>query len=209
MVDPASLLNSLLRIKTLSQIGINFGNSEYDLERYEEIVSIADQLIAGTSDVPIEKIKNLYVNEDSYITPKVDVRTMVLKNDQVLLIKEKADGRWALPGGWADVGYTPSAVAVKEVREETGLDVKIERLLAVFDNSLHQHPPSPFYVYKLFFLGTVTGGSFDLKGHESLEVGFFLLQELPPLSEERNTYEEIHQLAAIAAQASNQQTLFD
>jgi ADP-ribose pyrophosphatase YjhB (NUDIX family) len=132
-----------------------------------------------------------------------------LKNDQVLLIKEKADGRWALPGGWADVGYTPSAVAVKEVREETGLDVKIERLLAVFDNSLHQHPPSPFYVYKLFFLGTVTGGSFDLKGHESLEVGFFSLQELPPLSEERNTYEEIHQLATIAAQASNQQTLFD
>ncbi|WOK05312.1 NUDIX hydrolase N-terminal domain-containing protein [Imperialibacter roseus] len=209
MVDPTSLLSSLLRIKTLSQIGINFGNSEYDLERYEEIVSIADQLIAGISDMPIERIQNLYANEESYITPKVDVRTIVLKNDQILLIKEKADGRWALPGGWAEVGYTPSAVAVKEVREETGLDVKIERLLAVFDNSLHQHPPSPFYVYKLFFLGTATGGSFDLKGHESLEVGFFSLQELPPLSEERNTYEEIHQLATIAAQASNQQTLFD
>ncbi|WP_416867022.1 MAG: NUDIX hydrolase N-terminal domain-containing protein [Imperialibacter sp.] len=209
MVDPTSLLSSLLRIKTLSQIGINFGNSEYDLERYEEIVSVADQLIAGISDMPIEKIKNLYANEESYITPKVDVRTIVLNNNQVLLIKEKADGRWALPGGWADVGYTPSAVAVKEVREETGLDVKIERLLAVFDNSLHQHPPSPFYVYKLFFLGTVTGGSFDLKGHESLEVGFFSLQELPPLSDERNTYQEINQLATIAAQANNQQTLFD
>jgi len=209
MVGPTSLLSSLLRIKTLSQIGINFRNSEYDLERYEEIVSIADQLIAGISDMPIEKIKNLYANEESYITPKVDVRTIVLKNNQVLLIKEKADGRWALPGGWADVGYTPSAVAVKEVREETGLEVKIERLLAVFDNSLHQHPPSPFCVYKLFFLGTVTGGSFDLKGHESLEVGFFSLQELPPLSEERNTYQEINQLATIAAQANNQQTLFD
>ncbi|WP_339791028.1 NUDIX hydrolase N-terminal domain-containing protein [uncultured Imperialibacter sp.] len=209
MVDPTSLLSSLLRIKTLSQIGINFGNSEYDLERYEEIVSVADQLIAGISDMPIEKIKNLYANEESYITPKVDVRTIVLNNNQVLLIKEKADGRWALPGGWADVGYTPSAVAVKGVREETGLEVKIERLLAVFDNSLHQHPPSPFYVYKLFFLGTVTGGSFDLKGHESLEVGFFSLQELPPLSDERNTYQEINQLATIAAQANNQQTLFD
>ncbi|MEQ9099727.1 MAG: NUDIX hydrolase N-terminal domain-containing protein [Imperialibacter sp.] len=209
MVDQASIFDSLLRIKALSQIGLNFRNSEYDRERYKEIVSIVDQLIAGISDMPIERITVLHANEESYITPKVDVRTIVLKNDQVLLIQEKADGRWALPGGWADIGYTPSAVAVKEVREETGLDVKIERLLAVFDNSLHQHPPSPFYVYKLFFLGTVTGGSFDLKGHESLEVGFFSLQELPPLSEERNTYEEIHKLTTIAVQGSNGQTLFD
>ncbi len=209
MVNSEKIFSALLRVKALSQIGINFKNSEYDLERYQEISSITDTLLSDVSDLPIEKIKNLHASEDSYITPKVDVRTLVLKNGELLMIKEKADGLWALPGGWADVGYTPSAVAVKEVREETGLEVRIEKLLAVFDNSLHNHPPSPFYVYKLFFSGVIVGGSFDLKGHESLDVGFFSPNNLPPLSEERNTLLEIKALMQLLLEKNVGESLFD
>jgi len=202
-------LGSLLRIKALAQIGLNFDNSAYDRDRYEEMITIADELVAGMTDAPLEKIRLLHQLEESYITPKVDVRTLVLSENKILLIKERADGLWALPGGWADVGYTPSQVARKEVKEETGLDVEIDRLLAVFDNSLHDHPPSPFCVYKLFFLGAIQGGSFDEKGHESLDVGFYAFDALPPLSEERNTMAEITSLMKLAADPQHHPALFD
>jgi ADP-ribose pyrophosphatase YjhB (NUDIX family) len=183
-------------MKALAQTGINFKNSEYDLERYREMVSLVDEMLAGITDWPLEKIKIHHKGDVSYITPKVDVRVLIFDGDKLLLIKERADGLWALPGGWADIGFSPSQVAVKEVKEETGLDVRIDRLLAVFDNHsrAHGHPPSPFHVYKLFFSSEVTGGDIFNHGHEALDIGYFPLTNLPPLSEERNTISQIFRL---------------
>lgn len=193
-------LRHLIRMKALAQTGINFGNSEYDLERYREMVSLVDEMLAEVTDWPLEKVKVIHQGDVSYITPKVDVRVLVFEGEKILLIKEKADGLWALPGGWADVGFSPSEVAVKEVKEETGLEVRINRLLAVFDNyrAAHGHPPSPFHVYKLFFYAEVIGGRTSNHGHETLEIGYFALTNLPPLSEERNTISQIFRLCEAA-----------
>lgn len=204
-----TVFDGLIRLKSLAQIGINFRNTPYDEERYEEMLQLADSLLAELTDLPLKRLRVLNKDEASYITPKVDVRCLVRKDGDILLIKERADGLWALPGGWADIGFTPSEVAVKEVREETGLDVEVEHLLAVFDNRHHGHPPSPFHIYKLFFSCRVTGGDLSKKGHEALEVKYFPADGLPPLSEERNTANQIEKLIKSASTSDLPATQFD
>lgn len=135
-------------------------------------------------------IRDLFANEVGYATPKVDVRAVIFKNDCILLVKEKADGKWSLPGGWGDIGLTPSEVAVKEVREEGGFDVKAHKLLAVFDKKCHPHPPSPYHVYKFFIQCDIVGGQ-AREGIETDDVAFFSKDDLPPLSVERNTESQI------------------
>jgi len=204
-------LGSLLRIKALAQIGLNFRNSDYDQERYEEIRGIADGLIADLTNWPVEKVGWLHKGEVSYITPKVDVRVVILQSEQLLLIREKADGLWALPGGWADIGYSPTQVAKKEAKEETGLDIEVGRLLAVFHNHdpAHRHPPSRFHVYKLFFASQVTGGNISDHGHEVLDIGYFDVDRLPPLSEERNTLSQITKLVDAARSTAHLHCMVD
>ena len=204
-----TVFDGLMRLKSLAQIGINFKNTPYDEERYGEMLQVADLLLAQLTDLPPERLRILNKDEVSYITPKVDVRCLVRRKGEILLIKERADGLWALPGGWADIGFTPSEVAVKEVREETGLDVEVENLLAVLDNRHHGHPPSPFHIYKLFFSCRVTGGDISKKGHEALEVRYFPADRLPPLSEERNTASQIARLIKSASASHLPATLFD
>ena len=146
------LLPAIQRLHALSQTGLAYVLSEYDRERYQEIRDISLQLLANLSDVTIEQIIKLFPNETGYVTPKVDFRGIVFGGtDEILMVKEKMDNdRWTVPGGWADVGYSPFEVAQKEAWEETGLDVKAVRLLAVFDKSRHEHPYEPWYVYKFF-----------------------------------------------------------
>lgn len=103
-------------------------------------------------------VKELFANETGYATPKVDIRAVIFQNDQLLLVKEKQDGKWALPGGCADIGLSPTEVAVKEAKEESGFDVHAVKLLAVHDKKCHPHPPSPYHVYKLFIACDIIGG---------------------------------------------------
>ena len=154
------LLISIQKIHALSQTGLAYPQSDYDRERYEEIRNISLQVLGGLSDVSIAQIIQLFPNEKGYVTPKVDIRAIVFRGtDQILMVQEKMDeNRWTVPGGWADVGYTPFEVAEKEAWEETGMRVKATRLLAVFDKSRHEHPFEPWYVYKFFILCEVTGG---------------------------------------------------
>ncbi len=208
-MDKGKIVSTLIRLKTLAQIGLNFKNTPYDEERYEEMLGMADLLLADLTTLTPAKIEVLHAGEDNYITPKVDVRCVLIKDDRVLLIKERADGMWALPGGWADIGFTPAQVAVKEVREETGLEVEIDNLLAVFDNTRHGHPPAPFHIYKIFFKCKITGGDISKKGHEALEVAFFHPDDLPPLSEERNTIAQIKALCERAMSPGQTPPLFD
>ena len=179
------LLNIAARIRTLAQNGLVYSLSEYDTERYEELQTLGNRITALVSGHSLSDIQSCFHPEKDYVTPKVDIRAVVFNDrNEILLVQEKSDGCWSLPGGWADVGFSPKEIAVKEVKEESGLDVKAVRLLAVMDKKCHNHPPATHYAYKIFILCETEGGSFrpafDISGQ-----GFFKEDALPPLSEER------------------------
>jgi ADP-ribose pyrophosphatase YjhB (NUDIX family) len=149
-MEPSKLLMQAQRLQAIAQAGIAYATTAYDLERYEEIRGISVSLLQELTDEPREKIIRTFASESGYQTPKVDVRAVLFRGAaEILLVKEKNDeGRWTLPGGWADVGYSPFEVAMKEAEEETGLRVRAVRLLALYDKRKHPHPPQPWYVYK-------------------------------------------------------------
>lgn len=137
-------------LQAIAQAGLTYSTDVFDRERFEMIRDMSVEMMAYQTHEKQSVIRDLFANEVGYATPKVDVRAVIFKNDCILLVKEKADGKWSLPGCWGDVGLTPSEVAVQEVREEAGFDVKAHKLLAVFDKKCHPHPPSPYHVYKFF-----------------------------------------------------------
>ena len=178
------------QLQSIAQTGLTYSKDVYDLERFELIRQISMEIMSEQTGVVMENIKDLFANETGYATPKVDIRAVVFKDNKILMVKEKHDGDWSLPGGWADIGLTPSEVAVKEVKEESGFDVKVTKLLAVHDKKCHPHPPSPFHVYKMFIQCELIGGQ-PTEGIETSAVEFFSEHELPPLSTARNTKNQI------------------
>jgi ADP-ribose pyrophosphatase YjhB (NUDIX family) len=181
----------LKRIQALAEIGLEYC-SNYDEERYEEIQEICLEMLEKLTDVPVAKIKPVIQEKNGYKTPKVDVRAVVFNPEgQILLVQEKVDGCWSLPGGWADVGYTPRQIAEKECFEEAGLTVKAARLLAVMDKTAQLMPPEYEYVYKLF-IRCEPIGSHIASGPETDDVGWFNENELPELSQPRNLESQIH-----------------
>ncbi|MDD9266256.1 NUDIX hydrolase [Paenibacillus sp. GCM10023248] len=191
-------------IQAISQAGLTYGENGYDLERYEALRKISVEMMSYFTDTPIDKVTELFAGETGYQTPKVDIRAVVLQENKILLVQERTDGAWALPGGWADIGYTPSEIAVKETREEAGYDVKPVRLLAVLDKKRHAHPPSPNYTYKIFILCELVGGEALEVSLETTKVGFFGENELPPLSIERNTVEQVKRMFELASGPASQ-----
>ena len=183
------------RIKAIAQVGQAYSQGAYDLERYRELDAIAKQMFAQMADVPIGRVEAFFVPDRGYATPKVDLRAGVFDDhDRVLLVRERSDGRWSLPGGWADVGESPSAGIVREVREESGFEVGSPELVAVVDRSLHAYlPRRPDHVYKLFFLCRREGGAAK-ENLEISEIGFFALDGLPELSVDRVLGEDIERL---------------
>ena len=181
------------RVQALAQAGLTYAVNFYDEERYEELRAISVEMMQELSGEEPAQIRALFANETGYQTPKVDVRAVVFAADKILLVHEKIDNCWSLPGGWADVGYSPAEVAVKETREEAGLEVKPVRLLAVLDKKCHPHPPSPYHTYKIFILCENKSGALQ-PGSETQEVRFFDRANLPALSEERNTFSQIQLL---------------
>ncbi len=185
------LLNLAKRIQALSENGQHYAESDYDLDRYNELEQIALEMLSILTDQEINPIRESITEKNGYRTPKVDVRAVVFNEEgKILMVREKIDGLWSLPGGWADVGYTPAEVAVKETREEAGLTVKAERLLAVFDKRCHHHPPDVHYAYKIFIECSIIDDTIDT-GYETTDAGFFDFQSLPPLSTPRGTKEQI------------------
>lgn len=183
-------LEAVKRIQAIAQNGLAYSQNVYDIERYEELRRISVEIMADFFGTPISSVKNLFAGETGYQTPKVDVRAVIFKDGKILMVKEKADGCWSLPGGWADVGLSPGEVAVKEVREEAGLQVKPWRLLGILDKKFHPHPPSPYHTYKVFILCESIGGETGC-GIETSDVSFFGYDDLPELSMERNTPQQL------------------
>jgi len=167
-------------IFSLSQAGLAYSQNEFDLERYRRLQEITAEMIASQSDLEKQSVLESFSMQAGYITPKVDVRGAVVHRGRILLIQERADGRWAMPGGWADLGNAPASVAEREVWEESGYRVKAEKVVAVLD--ANRIEPMEFYhAYKLIFLCRLLGGE-PRTSYETLAVDFFDPNELPPLS---------------------------
>jgi ADP-ribose pyrophosphatase YjhB (NUDIX family) len=181
-------------LQAIAQNGLTYAVNDFDVERYEQIRKISAEMMASNSDGDLEYINGLFKNVDGYATPKVDVRGTVFKDNKILLVKEKIDGGWTLPGGWADPNETPGESVEREVFEESGFIVKSKKILAVYDRTKQGHtPPFPFHVYKLFFLCDILGGS-KTTSNETDDVEFFDEDNLPELSESRVIKSQIKKL---------------
>lgn len=174
------------RLHALARTGMHFCAGEYDRERYAEIERIAAELLAGPEPADREALLALWASERGYVTPKVEVRGAVFREGRVLLVREAADGRWTLPGGWADVNESPSQAVEKEIEQESGFRARAVKLAALYDRSRHGHGPSLHHGWKAFFLCEITGGA-ARGSYETDAVGFFDPAELPAMSLGRST----------------------
>lgn len=177
-------------LQAIAQAGLTYSKDIYDVERFEDIRNISLEIMSEYTKVDATIIRDFFANETGYATPKVDIRAVVFQDNKILMVKEKTDKSWSLPGGWGDIGLTPAEVAVKEVQEESGYEVKAVKLIAVMDKKCHPHPPSPYHVYKMFIQCEIVGGEAK-EGVETSSVGFFAKDDLPPLSIPRNTESQI------------------
>lgn len=178
------------RLQAIAQTGLAYALNDYDRERFTAVREIASEIMGAHAGLDPAHVADLFGQDGGYATPKVDVRGAVFDSGRVLLVREVEDGRWTLPGGWADVGQSAAECVEREVREESGYEVRAVKLVAVLDRQKHAHPPIAFHAYKLFFVCDLLGGS-PRASIETSEVGFFALDSLPPLSLGRVLPEQI------------------
>jgi ADP-ribose pyrophosphatase YjhB (NUDIX family) len=173
-----------IHVATIAQNGLTFAESDYDLDRYRKLATISAELLAAITNRPSAELALELGRDSGYATPKVDVRGILFDaDDRVLLMQERSDGRWSPPGGWADPFDSPSEAVVREIREETGYAAEVVKLAAVLDRDRQGHRPLlPVHAYKLFFICRGTGVVNAPDELETLDVGWFALDDLPPLS---------------------------
>lgn len=179
----------------IAQWGLTYSKDPFDLERYEVLKALSVEMMTDFAQMDKSRIEELFAHEVGYVTPKVDVRGVVFREGRILMVREKWDGRWTLPGGWADIGLSPAEVAVKEVREESGFEVRPVKLLAMLDKKFFSHPASPYHIYKCFFRCEIVGGQAQT-GLESTGVAFYGPDEIPELSSHRVTHAQLEMLFA-------------
>ena len=182
------------RLQAIAQSGLTYCKDKFDIQRYNEIRNIAAEMMAaGVGSSDFVRIADIFAQQSGYATPKIDVRVAAFNDARILLVRELEDGCWTLPGGWADVGEPASVAAAREAREESGYEVRITKLAAVFDRDLHNHPPYPFHTYKMFFIADLAGGA-PRNSNETADAQFFPENHLPPLSTTRVTASQIAHL---------------
>lgn len=194
-------------LQNIAQNGLAYSRDDFDIERFKRIREISVEIMSKYTDIGTEKIKELFCNEKGYQTPKVDVRGVVIQGDKMLLVKETSDGKWSLPGGWADYNLSARENVVKEFHEEAGLEVTADKLIAVLDRNKHNEPPFPYGIYKMFVSCTIIGGEFQ-DNIETEESGFFSIDNLPPLSVDRITEGQI-KMCFDWASSDSKETIFD
>lgn len=193
-------------LQFLAQTGLTYSKDVFDIERFERIREISAEIISAQSELPLEKVKDLFCNETGFQTPKLDTRAAIFKEDKILLVKER-NGTWSLPGGWVDVNQTVKSNTEKEVEEEAGLKVEATRIIAVQDRNMHNVPPYAYNVCKIFVLCEILSGHFQ-PNIETTESDYFRLEELPLLAEEKNNEEQI-KMCFSAYHDKNWQVLFE
>lgn len=193
-------------IYSLSQVGLTYNKNEFDLERYKRLQEIAAEMIESQSEISKESALESFSMQAGYVTPKIDVRGAVIHENKILLIQERMDGKWAMPGGWADLGNAPASVAEREVWEESGFRVKAEKVVAVIDANRIQ-PMEFYHAYKIIFLCKLLGGEPRIS-YETLAVDFFDLSNLPLLSIYRTNESMLREVFA-HVENPDRRTLFD
>ena len=179
-----------IEIQSLAQAGLEYTKNVYDIERYERLREISAEMIAGKTNLNLDKVKNLFCNETGYQTPKVDTRAAVFKDNKILLVHEN-NGTWSLPGGWCDVLESIKSNTEKEVKEETGLNVKAKKVISIQDRNKHNKPIYAYGVCKVFVLCDIIDGEF-IENIETTEIKYFSLDDLPNnLAEEKTNKEQI------------------
>ena len=199
-------LDWAIELQSLAQAGLTYGKDVYDRERYERIRDISAEMMSYRTDIPLEKVKDLFCNETGYQTPKLDTRAAIFDQGKILLVREN-NGKWSLPGGWVDVNVSVKENTLKEVKEEAGLDVAADRIIAVQDRAKHNLPLYAYGVCKIFVLCSDIGGQFE-PNIETTESRYFSENDLPALATEKNTVEQV-KMCFNAYRDPNWVTLFD
>lgn len=194
-------------IQAIAQSGLTYTTNEYEKERYTKLRDVITEVAAHCSENSMTDIETMFSLEKGYATPKIDVRSFILKNKKILLVKERSDGLWTLPGGWADVNESPSEAVIRETREETGYNVTANQLLAFWDKLKHDHPPQWPHSYKCFFHCEIISGE-AIANLEISEIAFFDINDLPPLSTHRVTVSQLIRLNELVAKKVKR-TAFD
>jgi ADP-ribose pyrophosphatase YjhB (NUDIX family) len=192
-VDGGGILDWARRVQAIAQNGLAYSTDPFDRERYAQLQELVAGLLSRELQVPLTAVRGFWEGESGYATPKVDVRGAVFEEDRVLLVRERSDGRWTLPGGWVDVNEAPSQAVEREIREESGYQARAVKLAALVDRNRHPHPPGIHHIYKLMFLCELTGGS-PATSSETDGVEFFAVRALPELSRGRTLPEQIERL---------------
>ncbi len=188
----------IIELQAIAQSGLTYSRDEFDRERFARLIDIAAELSHLEFKEPLGETKARFISESKsgYATPKLDVRSVVLREDRVLMVRERSDGKWTLPGGWIDVNEPPSLAAERETFEESGFEVKATRLLALWDKQKHDHPQQWPHAYKCFFLCDLIGGEPKLNKEVSA-IDFFAINDLPELSTQRITQQQIVRLMTL------------
>ena len=196
-----------IEIQALAQNGLTYTKDVYDKERFERLREISAEMLAEKTDIPVDKVKDLFCNEKGYQTPKLDTRAAIFKDGKILLVHEN-NGTWALPGGWVDVLESVGSNTIKEVKEETGLDVRNQKIIAIQDRNKHNTSSYAYGICKVFVLCELLGGEFK-ENTETTEIKYFSLDEIPQnLANEKTSMEQI-EMCFRALNDSNWQTKFD
>ncbi len=194
-------------LQQLAQTGAAFAVTDYEKKRYKRLTEITAEIVEHHTTLEKESVLKVLMNHPGYATPKIDVRAAVIDKGKILLVQESTDKRWAMPGGWADVGNIPSEVAIRETKEESGYDVKPVKIIGVYDaNRLGGHLEL-FHAFKIIFLCDLIGGSAKISD-ETLDVKFFDLNNLPPLSLNRTNEKHIEEIK-LHLSDPNRMTYFD
>jgi ADP-ribose pyrophosphatase YjhB (NUDIX family) len=169
------------QLQAVAQTGDAYANNEFDRQRYDLVRNIAAAMMAAGSAAEPQDLVELFQRERGYATPRMDVRAAVFRDERILMVQERSDGLWTLPGGFADVGDSPSSAVEREVQEESGFTVKATKLVALLDRNRHPHPPFGYHLWKVFFLCELQGGA-ARSSIETSAANFFAADDLPPLS---------------------------
>ncbi len=189
-----NVLDWARQVQAIANNGLVFTQDPFDRERYQKLQALVDSILAAELNLPLEDVQRFWRHDGAYATPKVDVRGAVFRtDDQVLLVRERADGKWSLPGGWVDVNDGPSEAVEREIAEESGYRTRAVKLAALFDRQQHPHPPSLVHIYKLFFLCELLDGTPTVSA-ETDAVDFFPMSALPELSPGRVTRGQIDRM---------------
>lgn len=207
MTDEPKWMAWARKLQAIAQAGLAYSDNPYDLERYREIRDLSVEIVHTHTDIEQTEIVTFFASEMGYPTPKVDVRAALFKDEGILMVRERSDGLWSLPGGWADVDTSLREALRKEAKEEAGMEIDPKRIIAVLDRRMHNKPSLPFAIYKIFVECKFVSGRFK-ENIETTESGFFALSELPPLSLNKNTRGQI-EMCFTAQKRSVHEPFFD